>query len=68
MRKNWKTGGLLLARTGDYLVIAADAQLAVAQAAAHSTDGKLLQNTSFIGLDFNDQAGIERALEARLTF
>jgi len=55
----------LLARTGDYLVIAADAQLAVAQAAAHSTDGKLLQNTSFIGLDFNDQAGIERALEGQ---
>lgn len=52
----------LLSRTGDYHVTAADMQLSVAQSAVHSLDGKMLQNTAFIGLDFNDQAGIEKAL------
>lgn len=52
----------LLARSGDYAVTAADLQLSVAQAAVHSRNGKMLQNTSFIGLDFNDSAGIEKAL------
>lgn len=55
----------LLARTGDYIVTAADMQLSVAQAAAHSVDGKLLQNTSFIGLDFNDDAGVKKALHGQ---
>lgn len=44
---------------------AADAQLSVAQAAAHGADGKMLQNASFVGLDFNDQAGIEKALQGQ---
>jgi saccharopine dehydrogenase-like NADP-dependent oxidoreductase len=55
----------LLARTGDYIVTAADMQLSVAQSAAHSADGQLLQNTSFIGLDFNDDAGIKKALQGQ---
>jgi saccharopine dehydrogenase-like NADP-dependent oxidoreductase len=55
----------LLARSGDYMVTAADVQQSVAQAATQTSDGSLLKNTSFIGLDFNDQAGIEKALEGQ---
>jgi saccharopine dehydrogenase-like NADP-dependent oxidoreductase len=55
----------LLAKSGDYIVTAADAQQDAAQASTHNHDGSVLKNTSYIGLDFSDQAGIEKALQGQ---
>jgi len=52
----------LLARSGDYQITAADLDVRVAQAAIHGMDGRLLPHTTAIGLDLNDQSGLEKAM------
>ncbi|MFZ9519575.1 MAG: saccharopine dehydrogenase NADP-binding domain-containing protein [Silvanigrellaceae bacterium] len=53
----------LLSKSGDYAVTAADVQLDVARSATFTADGKMLKNTSFLGLDLNDTGAVEKALE-----
>ncbi len=55
----------LLANTGEYAVKALDFDLAAAQDAAKTKDGKALQNVTAETLDFSNEAAVEKALKGQ---